>query len=70
MSAETARKLLQLDFGPEEKARATVLSQKAQEGTLPPDGRGELDELIRVADALAILQSRARQALKRAGLPT
>jgi hypothetical protein len=35
-----------------------------------PAERAELDEFIRVAELLAILQSRARQALKRAGAAT
>ena len=68
MSPVTARKLLQLEFDRSETARVTVLSQKAQEGTLLPDELAELDEYIRVADALALLQSRARQALKLANL--
>ena len=69
MSPDTARRLLQLDFDPAEKARVTVLSQKAQEGTLLLDEQAELDEFIRVADALAVLQSRARQALRHSDLP-
>jgi len=47
-----------------------VLSQKARAGSRTPAERAELDEFIRVADLLAILQSRARQALKRADLAT
>jgi len=47
-----------------------ALSQKARAGSLTPAESAELDEFIRVADLLAILQSRARQALKRAGLAT
>jgi hypothetical protein len=69
MSPDTARKLLQLEFDSTEKARVTALSKKAQEGTLLPDEQAELDEYIRVADVLAVLQSRARQALKHADLP-
>lgn len=68
ISPETARKLLELTFSPTHKDRVDALSQKAREGTLLPAEQGELDEFIRVADLLTILQSRARQALKRAGL--
>jgi hypothetical protein len=69
MSAETARKLLQITFETSHKQRVKVLSEKARKGILVPAERTELDEFIRVADLLAILHSRARQALKHAGLP-
>jgi hypothetical protein len=44
------------------------LSAKAATGTLTSDEREELAEYLRVADLLALLQSRARNSLKRAGL--
>jgi hypothetical protein len=68
ISPETARHLLELSFTRSHQEQVDALSQKAREGTLTPMERAELDEFIRVADLLAILQSRARQALKRAGL--
>jgi hypothetical protein len=68
MSTETARRLLQITFEPEHKQRVSVLSEKARNGTLLPAEGAELDDFIRVADLLAILHSRARQALKHAGL--
>src|SRR3954470_11039437 len=64
LSPETAQKLLELDFSPPQQERVSLLSEKAQEGTLTPPEQQELDEYIRVADLLAILQSRARRALK------
>lgn len=70
LSPETARHLLELGFTPSHQEQVDALSQKAREGSLTPAERAELDEFIRVADLLAILQSRARQALKRAGLST
>ncbi|HEV3166645.1 MAG TPA: hypothetical protein VGZ22_21650 [Isosphaeraceae bacterium] len=70
LSPETARTLLHLRFDPSHEERVEVLSAKAREGALLPSERDELDEFIRVADLLAILQSRARQALKNAGLPS
>ena len=70
ISAETARHLLELSFTRSHQEQVDALSQKAREGSLTSTERGELDEFIRVADLLAILQSRARQALKRAGLST
>jgi len=70
ISPETARHLLDLSFSRSHQQQVDALSQKARAGLLTPAERAELDEFIRVADLLAILQSRARQALKRAGLST
>lgn len=67
LSPATARKLLELRFDEAHQRKASELSEKASEGTLTPIERQELEEYIRVADLLAILQSRARRALKRAG---
>ena len=68
LSPEAARQFLDLNFSQSHQEQVNTLSQKAREGSLTPAERAELDEFIRVADLLAILQSRARQALKRAGL--
>jgi len=70
ISPDTARHLLELSFSRSHQRQVDALSQKAREGSLTPAERADLDEFIRVADLLAILQSRARQALKRAGLST
>jgi hypothetical protein len=64
MSPQTAQKLVELSFSHRQQERVSLLSEKAQEGTLTPAEQNELDEYIRVADLLAILQSRARRALK------
>jgi hypothetical protein len=64
LSASTARKLLELKFDSSHQRRVSVLSRKARDGSLLPAEADELDEYLRVADLLAILQSRARQALK------
>ena len=68
ISPKTARKFLTLGFGASRQRRVTTLSEKAQEGSLSLSEREELDEYIRVGDLLAILHSKARQALKQAGL--
>jgi hypothetical protein len=67
LSPETARTLLQMTFDPSHRDRVDALSAGARDGSLGPDERDERDEFLRVADLLAILQSRARQALARAG---
>jgi hypothetical protein len=68
ISPATARKFLDLSFSRSHQERVDTLSQKAREGSLTTTEAEALDEFIRVADLLAILQSRARQALKHAGI--
>lgn len=65
LSPETARELLGVDFEPEARARIKALLAEAQEGRLGRDEQDQLDEYLHVADLLAILHSKARQALKR-----
>jgi hypothetical protein len=67
ISPETARKLLQFRFDPVHHDRVNVLSEKAQQGALTSAEQSELDEYIRVGSLLSILQSKARQVLKKAG---
>lgn len=67
LSVETARTFLQIRFEPAHKRRVHLLSEKARTGTLLPAEQSELDEFLRVADLLAVLHSKARQALKHAG---
>lgn len=66
MSPATARKLLELHFNPSQQEQVDRLSRKAQLGTLTTSEGRELDELIHVGNLLAILQSKARQAIKHA----
>lgn len=67
MSPEIAHKLLKVRFAPAHTREVNDLSEKAQEGTLTPLEADKLDEYIRVADLLGILQSRAHRALLNAG---
>ena len=57
ISPETARDLLELSISRSHQNQVDVLSQKAREGSLTPAEQADLDEFIRVADLLAILQS-------------
>jgi hypothetical protein len=68
LSPEAARSLLRLNFPPADHERVQTLSVKAQQGKLTADERTELEEYIRVSDLLALLQSKARLSLRRAGL--
>lgn len=65
LSPEAARSILQLDFRPEDHRQVKRLSAKPSAGTLTAQEQAQLDEYIRVADLLAILQSKARRTLKR-----
>lgn len=67
-SPDTARIFLQLGFSRAEQRRVDQLSEKARQGALTLVEEQELDEFIHVGNLLAIVQSKARQALKRAGL--
>jgi hypothetical protein len=68
LSIDAAQSLLRLDFPKIDHDRMAELSAKANDGKLDPVEKSELEEYLRVADLLAILQSKARVALKRAGL--
>lgn len=65
LSAEAARSILRLNFPARDHKRMARLSAKASAGTLKPDERTEFEEYLRVADLLALLQSRARKSLKK-----
>lgn len=67
LSSEAARFLLGLDFPEADHARMAELSTKAQTSALTGDDREELLEYLRVADLVAVLQSKARRSLRRLG---
>ena len=66
LSPATARELLGIQFDAAQRTRFKELSAKAREDRLSDVEQGELDEFLQVADQLAILHSKARQALKHA----
>jgi hypothetical protein len=68
LTPEAARAWLALDFPPEDHDRVKALGLKAHEGKLSRTERVELDEYLRVSAELAVIQSKARLSLKRAGL--
>jgi hypothetical protein len=67
LSPQAARSILRLDFPDSDHARMAELSAQAQTGALTTDEREELNEYLRVADLLAVLQSKARRSLRRVG---
>ena len=65
MSPEVANDILKLDFNPVDRDRMNVLAEKARVGSLRPAEDDELEKYIRVGHLLSILQSKARQSLKK-----
>jgi hypothetical protein len=63
--AEIARFVLRLDFAKRDHQQMARLQAKASERTLNSKDRAELENYLRAADILALLQSKARRSLKR-----
>lgn len=68
-SSEAARTILDFKFAKEDVDRMNELAAIAREGMLTAEQKAEADNYSRLAHMLAILQSKARQALgiKRTG---
>lgn len=67
LSPEAARSLLRLEFDGRDRERMNELSAKARDETLTADEERELDCFVHVGHLLALLQSKARQSLKKDG---
>ena len=64
---DLARYILEIDFTSHDVKRMARLSLRAEEGKLSRAERAELEEYLRVADTIALMQSKARRSLKRHG---
>jgi hypothetical protein len=64
LTPELARHVLALGFSDEDKARMHELAIKNQEGNISAEELRDLDSYVKVADLVAILQSKARKLLK------
>jgi hypothetical protein len=64
LTPELAQHILTLEFNDEDKARMHELAVKNQEGCISPEELRDLDSYIKVADLVAILQSKARKFLR------
>jgi hypothetical protein len=67
LGPEAARALLALDFPEEDKRRMRSLTDKLSAGTITAEERGEMHSYTRVSHILALLQAKARHALREAG---
>ena len=65
LTVPLARHILKMQFSDEEKARVVDLVRRSKTGDLTPAEVEEMDNYLKVGDLLAILQSKARQFLKR-----
>ncbi len=63
-SPEHARYVLTLGFSEDEKAHCEELSYKAQEGTLTPEEKRELELYLSANALLVLLKSKARRSLE------
>lgn len=64
-SDDAAKSILAMGFSAEDRERMEVFAEKARQGTLTPDEQKAINNYERVGHYLAILQSKARIALKR-----
>ncbi|HEY6292107.1 MAG TPA: hypothetical protein VI455_11195 [Terriglobia bacterium] len=63
LDTESARRLAEFRADPEVLARIDTLAERANDGTLSDDERGEYEVLINAADLIAILQLKAQRQL-------
>lgn len=68
LPADVARSMLKFQLSPNDRDRVSELAARAREGTLTEQERAELDDYERTSALLELLQSKARQSLKHAGL--
>ena len=64
LSADVAKFLLSIDFTEEDEDRMQELADRSSAGMLTSQERAELDSYLHIANFLAVLQSKARVALK------
>lgn len=65
LSPAVARYILRLQFSDEERQRVVDLVRRNQTGGLTTGEITEMDNLLKVGDLLALLQSKARRVLNR-----
>jgi hypothetical protein len=63
MSKQAARRMLDLGFTDEDRARMHDLAARNRRGELSDDDEAELDHFCRVGTLLSILKTRARRVL-------
>jgi len=64
LSPEAAEFLLAIDFGESDRERMLQLAERSEAGTLTAEEQIEFDGYLHVGNLLAVMQSKARRALK------
>ncbi len=64
LSREAAEFLLTVDFGEADRRRMRQLAERSEAGTLSAEEQIEFDGYLHVGNLLAVMQSKARLALK------
>ena len=64
LSRDAANYLLSIQFPEADVSRMNELSELVQQGALTPSTEAELDSYLLVSNLLAVMQSKARQALR------
>ena len=64
ITPDAARFLLRLDFRESDHQRMAELAERAQAGSLTPAERSDYEDYLRVGNLLALIQSKARLALR------
>ena len=67
LTPAVAARIAALRAGPKTQARLDNLAEKNSEGTLTPREEAEYDAYVEALDVIAILQAKARKALRAAG---
>ena len=67
LSPTVARHVLKLRFSSDDQTRMHELAAKNRAGELTPNEAEEFDHFVKVGDLLALLQSKARQRLRKTG---
>ncbi len=65
LSSEAAEFLLSIDFDDDDRQRMLRLAEQSEAGSLTAEEQDELDSYLHVGNFLAVMQSKARLALKR-----
>jgi hypothetical protein len=65
LSSEAAEFLLTISFDEADRRRMHDLAERSEAGTLTPEEQTEFDGYLHIGNFLAVMQSKARLALKR-----
>ena len=65
LSSDAAKFLLSIDFGDRDRQRMLKLAERSEAGSLTAEDLAEFDSYLHIGNLLAVMQSKARLALKK-----